>query len=250
MVDTHAHLEMCEPQTGELVELAREAGVGRILAIGMTEGSNLEAIAAAEEHEEVYSCVGCHPNEAAGFDDEAARSIEALATTHASVRAIGETGLDYHRDRAPREDQRRAFLAQIEIARRTELPLVVHLRESAEDSFELLASEADGIPVVIHCFSPAERVTEAIARGWYCSFAGNVTYPNALDLQAAAREVPDELLLVETDCPYLSPQIVRGQPNQPAHVAATAEFLAGLRGVSYEQLEATVDANAARLFRW
>ncbi|MGH2988642.1 MAG: TatD family hydrolase [Solirubrobacterales bacterium] len=241
---------MCEPAAGELVAAAGEAGVRRILTVGIDESGNAEAVAAAEAHEEVLACVGRHPNSAAGFDELTANELEELAA-HERVRAIGETGLDYYREGAPREAQRAAFAAQIEIARRTGLPLVIHMRDSVEDTFELLASEADGVTVILHCFSaPADRVAEATERGWYCSFAGNLTYPKAESLRDAAALVSDELLLIETDSPFLAPQPRRGRPNQPANVVATAERLAEVRGVSYEELEETVEANAARVFEW
>jgi TatD DNase family protein len=250
MVDTHAHLGMCEPGDGDLVAAAREAGVRRILTVGIDEPSNHEAVAIADAHQAVLACVGRHPNAANGFDDAAATRVETLAA-HERVRAIGETGLDYYREGAPREAQRAAFAAQIGIARRAALPLVVHMRDSVDDTLELLAAEAEGVSVILHCFSaPAERVADAAERGWHCSFAGNLTYPPADGLREAARLVPDELLLVETDSPFLAPQPVRGRPNEPANVAATARRLAELRGVSYQQLERTVEANAARLFRW
>lgn len=250
MVDTHAHLGICEPADGELVGAARDAGVHRILTVGMDEASNREAVATAEAHEEVLACVGRHPNAAAGFGERAAAEIEELAR-HPMVRAIGETGLDYYRDRAPREDQRAAFEAQIEIARRARLPLVIHMRDSVDDTFAVLAPAVEDVPLILHCFSaPPERVAEAAERGWYCSFAGNLTYPRAERLREAARLVPLELLLVETDSPFLSPQPHRGKPNQPANVVATAERLAELRGLSYEELEGAVEANAARAFGW
>jgi len=250
VVDTHAHLGMCEPGDQDLVAAAREAGVRRILTVGIDDASNREALAIAEAREEVFACVGRHPNSAAGFDDRAAAKVEELAA-HQRVRAIGETGLDYYREGAPRSAQRAAFEAQIELARRTGLPLVIHMRESVDDTFEVLASEAGGVTVILHCFSAAaERVAEAAERGWYCSFAGNLTYPRAEALREAARLVRDELLLVETDSPFLTPQPQRGRPNQPANVVATAERLAELRGLSYEELEETVEANAARAFGW
>jgi TatD DNase family protein len=250
VVDTHAHLGMCEPGGGELVSAAREAGVRRILTVGIDESSNRDAIAAAEGHEEVFACVGRHPNSADGFDDAAADLLEDLAA-HERVRAIGETGLDYYREGAPRGAQRAAFEAQIEVARRAELPLVIHMRNSVDDTFEVLASEADGVTVILHCFSaPPGRVGDAAEQGWHCSFAGNLTYPKAEPLRDAARLVPDELLLVETDSPFLAPQPVRGKPNQPANVAETARRLAEVRNVSYQRLDETVEANAARLFGW
>jgi TatD DNase family protein len=250
VVDSHAHLGMCEPGEAELVSAARDAGVRRILTVGIDDGSNREAVAAAEAHEAVFACVGRHPNSADGFDERAGAGIEELAS-HERVRAIGETGLDYYREGAPRDAQRGAFEAQIGIARRSGLPLVIHMRDSVDDTLELLATGADGVAVLLHCFSaPADRVAEAAEHGWYCSFAGNLTYPKAEALREAARLVPDELLLVETDSPFLAPQPRRGRPNQPANVVATAERLAEVRGVPYDDLERTVEANAARVFDW
>ena len=164
--------------------------------------------------------------------------------------AIGETGLDYYRDYAPRDDQKRAFEAHADLARELDLPLVIHTRAAEEDTFALLAERADGLTVILHCFSAPDRLDEAVERGYLCSFAGNVTYPKATDLQDAAERVPDELLLVETDSPYLSPQPVRGKPNEPANVTLTARFVAERRGVAYEELEALVESNAARVFGW
>jgi TatD DNase family protein len=230
--------------------------VRRILTVGMDEASNREAVAAAERHDEVFASVGRHPNSAAGFDERTAADIEALAG-HERVVAIGETGLDYYRDRASREDQRRAFAAQIALARRAGLPLVIHVRDPAggddavAETFATLAAEANGVAVILHCFSAgAERVGEAAERGWYCSFAGNVTYPKAGELREAARLVPDDLLLAETDSPFLAPQSVRGKLNQPANVVEVGERLAEERGVRYDELERVVEANAARAFGW
>ncbi len=257
MVDTHTHLSVCEPDDAELVEAARRAGVERILTVGLDEASNRDAVAAAEAHEEVFASVGRHPNSASGFDDSAATGIEALAD-HPRVLAIGETGLDYYRDNAPREDQRRAFEAQIGVARRTGLPLVIHLRnegdagegEATAEAFSLLDQRADGLTVILHCFAAASRVGDAAQRGWFCSFAGNLTYPKSEPLRDAAAQLPEELLLVETDAPFLSPQPLRGKPNAPANVVATARALAETRGTSYEDLERSIDANARRAFGW
>ncbi len=250
MVDTHCHLGLCEPPAAELIERARAAGVGRMLTVGLDERTNAQAIELASEHPEVLACVGRHPNSAAGFDDDAAAAIESLAA-HPRVAAIGETGLDYYRDGAPREDQRRAFEAQLEIAQRAAKPVVIHMRESLDDTFDALRSSAESVDVILHCFSgPAEAVAEAGERGWYCSFAGNVTYPKAGDLREAAALVPDDLLLVETDSPFLAPQPERGRPNQPANVVHTARLVADVRDVEHAQLEQLVEANAKRVFRW
>lgn len=249
MIDTHCHLEACEEPLDTLVANAREAGVERMLAIGMTDDSCRGAIAAAIAHDEVFVSAGRHPHETKAWDGWADASLRDLASSP-EVRAIGETGLDYKRDYAPRDDQRNAFVAQMQIARELGKPLVIHTRFAADDTLALLAEHADGLDVIIHCFSLTDHLDECIARGYYCSFAGNVTYPKAVELQDAAKRVPDELLLVETDAPFLTAQRWRGKPNEPAKVTATAEFLAELRGIDYQRLESIVSENAARLFGW
>ena len=256
MVDTHAHLGLCEPGERELVEAAREAGVRRILTVGLGEDSNPPAVESAQANEGVFASVGRHPNGATGFDEAAAEAIEELCGRPGVV-AVGETGLDFYRDRAEPDDQRRAFSAQISIAKRTEKPLVIHLRDrdgsedAVSEAFRTLGEEADGVAVILHCFSATPRWAERAAEhGWYCSFAGNLTYPKADVIREAAATVPEDRLLVETDSPFLAPQPVRGRPNQPANVVATAERLAEVRGVSYGELESTVEANAARVFEW
>jgi TatD DNase family protein len=250
VIDSHAHLTLCDEKPGELIAGSREAGVRRILTVGLDEESNRAAIGLADRHDEVRAAVGRHPNGAGGFDSEAAADIEELASD-SRVAAVGETGLDFYRDRAPRSDQEAAFRAQIAIARRVGKPLVIHMRDSIDETYAMLDAEAEGVKVILHCFSGSpEHAGEAAKRGWSCSFAGNVTYPKAAELREAAQRVPDELLLVETDSPFLSPQPMRGKPNEPANVVATAERLAELRGSSYVELERLVDANAARVFGW
>ena len=256
MVDTHAHLALCEPNEDELVAAAREAGVRRMLTVGLGEDSNPDAVRAADENVEVFAAVGRHPNGAGGFDQAAAQELAKLAE-RPEVVAIGETGLDFYRDRADPEDQRRAFSAQISIARDAGKPLVIHLRdpEGSEDAlseaFATLDEQAEGVPVILHCFSAGRAWAERAAeREWYCSFAGNLTYPRAERIREAAALVPDDRVLVETDSPFLSPQPMRGKPNQPANVVATAERLAEVRDVAYGELERTVEANAARVFGW
>jgi TatD DNase family protein len=205
---------------------------------------------AAGAHEEVFAIIGRHPHETAGFDAAGLEEIEGAAADPA-VRAIGETGLDYYRDHAPREDQRRAFSAQLELAARLGLPVAIHTRAAEDDTFAMLAEHADVLPaVILHCFSAPDRLDECVERGYVCSFAGNVTYPKAPELQAAARALPAELLLVETDSPYLAPQPVRGKRNEPANVVHTARHVAELRGVDYAELEQTVERNAERVLGW
>jgi TatD DNase family protein len=256
VIDTHAHLGLCEPPDDELVSAARAVGVGRILTVGLGDDSNPGAVKAAGSHDGVFASVGRHPNSAAGFDEAAAEAIEELAGREGVV-AVGETGLDFYRDSSDPEDQRRAFSAQIEIARRAGKALVVHLRDrdgtddAVSEAFATLEREAEGVEVILHCFSAGPDWAEPAAeRGYYCSFAGNLTYPKSDAIREAAGLVPEDRLLVETDAPFLAPQPVRGKPNQPANVVATAERLAEVRGVAYGELERTVEANAARLFGW
>jgi TatD DNase family protein len=255
VIDSHTHLFLCEGSEDELLDAAAAAGVERMLDVGLDEETNAGVIAAAERHGAVFASVGRHPNEAEGFDEEAAVAISRLAA-HEKVRAIGETGLDFYRDTASPAAQRRAFAAQIELAVELRLPLVIHARdrdgESAaiDEIFATLDARAGTGAVVLHCFSAPRRVADAAERGWYCSFAGNVTYPRSEQLREAAAQVPEERILVETDAPFLSPQPVRGKRNQPAHVVETAKVVAAVRGVSYEELEATAAANARALFGW
>jgi TatD DNase family protein len=249
VIDSHTHLDSCAPPNDELVRTAGEAGVRRILTVGMDGESCRSALAAAEAFPQVYAAIGRHPNYATGFDDAALAEVEELGA-HACCAAIGETGLDYYRDYAPRADQERAFHAQIDLARATGKPLVIHTRAAEDDTIATLRARADGVNVIMHCFSMPDRLEECLAEGWWISFAGNVTYPKAQDLAAAAERVPDDRLLVETDAPYLTPQVVRKERNQPAYVAHTAKFVAETRGVAYEDLEQVVERNAAGLFGW
>jgi TatD DNase family protein len=250
VIDSHTHLDSCEPPDAELVARASESGVTRIVTVGTTGASCRAALAAAEDFPQVYAAIGRHPNEATGFDDADLAELEALAS-HPRCVAIGETGLDFYRDYAPRPDQQRAFDAQIELARATGKPLVIHTRAADDDTLATLITKAQGIRVILHCFSMAQRIDECLEQpDWWLSFAGNVTYPKAQDLRLAALRVPERRLLVETDAPYLAPQVVRGKPNEPAYVAHTAQALAVERRVAYEDLEASIDRSAAAAFGW
>ncbi|MGA7395834.1 MAG: TatD family hydrolase [Solirubrobacterales bacterium] len=255
MVDTHSHVARCQESPEEILEQAGAAGLTRILSVGLDEENNREQIALVEKFDQVYAAVGRHPNDADGFDQAAADDIEMLAA-HEKVVAIGETGLDFFRDTADPENQRVAFAAQIDIASRLELPIVIHVRDpqgkddAVAEAFTMLDAAGDGLEVILHCFSAPAYVDRAVDRGWYCSFAGNVTYPANEDLRAAAAKVPENLILAETDAPYLTPQSRRRSKNQPAFVVETAELLAELRGVTYDDFDSTVTANAERVFGW
>jgi TatD DNase family protein len=239
VIDTHAHLEMCDGEPEEVVARAGAAGVSRVLAIGRE-----QALELAERIPGVWAIVGVHPHEAADVPDPAA-AVRALLG-RAGVVAVGECGLDFYRDYAPRDAQRRAFAAQIEVANDAGLPLVIHTRAADDETFAML--EAACVPVVLHCFGSVGRLDDALERGYLVSFAGNVCYPKAEELRDAARRVPDDRILAETDAPYLAPPPHRGRPNEPAYVMRTLEVLAAERDVEPAVLEAQIDANATRVF--
>jgi TatD DNase family protein len=250
MIDSHTHLTSCDPPPEQLVAAAEQVGVRRMLTVGTDGDSCRAALAIAEDFPQVYVAIGRHPNHATGFDDADLAELAALAA-HPRCRAIGETGLDFFRDTAPAADQARAFSAQVALARATGKPLVIHTRSADQETLDLLAAEArDDVRVILHCFSMPDRLDECVARGYWISFAGNLTYPPNGALREAAKRVPEDRLLVETDAPYLTPQAVRKERNQPANVTLTAEALAAERGVAYEELEAQVERNAAELFGW
>ena len=249
MIDSHAHLDMIERPTTEVVADAEQAGVHRVLTIGIDGSSCRVALQLAEDFPQVRVAIGRHPNAATGFDDADRAELAALAAHH-DCAAIGETGLDYYREGAPKPDQARAFTAQLELARELDKPVVIHTRAAEDDTLDLLATHADGLRVILHCFSMPGRLDECLARGYWISFAGNVTFPKAPELREAAARVPADRLLVETDSPFLAPQPVRGKPNEPRHVVATARVVAEARGVDFATVEADVERNAAALFGW
>jgi len=246
VIDSHSHLAACKQPLAELLASAAIAGVGRLVTVGTDPVSCAAALRAAEEYEQVYAAIGCHPNSAQLLDEAQLRRDAA----HPRCVAIGETGLDYFREHCPADVQRRAFEFHVELARELDKALVIHTREAAQDTLALLLERAGGLRVVMHCFSMADRLEECLAQGWWISFAGNVTYPANLDLAQAAARVPPERLLVETDAPYLAPRSRRGKPNEPACVVETAKFVAEQRGVTYAELERGLDASATEVFGW
>jgi TatD DNase family protein len=250
VIDSHTHLDLCEPPDAELVLAAAEAGVERIVTVGTDGASCRAALQAAEKFPQVYAAIGRHPNAAAGFDAADLAELKALAS-HERCVAIGETGLDYYRDYAPRADQRRAFEAQIELAGESGKPLMIHTRAADEETLSVLEERAAELRVILHCFSMADRIEQCLEHPrWWISFAGNVTYPKSSALRDAALRVPAGRLLVETDAPFLAPQAVRGKPNSPANVVRTAQALAIERRMRYEDLDRAVSASAATVFGW
>jgi TatD DNase family protein len=245
VIDTHAHLDACAEPADVLVSRAREAGVARIIAIGSGIESCRSALAVAEEKPGIYAALGIHPHQAGNGEARRLDELRGLLGHERAV-AVGETGLDFYRDYAPRDAQRRLFEAELELAAELGKPVVVHSRAAEEETAAALATFAG--TVILHCFSAAALLPVALERGYYVSFAGNVTYPKAEQLRAAAALVPADRLLAETDSPYLAPQPRRGRPNEPANVVHTVAALAEARGVAADELAAQIEANAAAAF--
>jgi TatD DNase family protein len=244
VIDTHAHLTALD-DADEAVERAGEAGVTRILTVGTDVDDCRNALELADRHEGVFAILGIHPHEAGTATSEDLGELRKLLA-HSKAVAVGETGLDWYRDYAPRDDQRRLFAAQLELATELGKPVVIHTRAADDDTLAELAAFAG--TVVLHCFSSPHLLPTALERGWYASFAGNATFPKAVDLRLAATEVPAERILAETDSPYLAPQPVRGRSNEPANVIHTVAALAQARGEEPAELEQQIERNATECF--
>ena len=245
MTDTHAHLDACE-EPAALVERARVARVTRIVAIGTGIESCRAALALADEHDGVFAALGIDPHQAASPEAGRLEELRELLG-HPKAVAVGETGLDNVRRFATPGEQRTLFEAQLTLADELSLPVVIHSREAAAETAAALSSFPG--TVILHCFSSPGLLPAALERGYYVSFAGNATYPKAPELREAAAAVPEDKILVETDSPYLSPQAVRGRPNEPAHLVHTIAALAEVRGEDPEILAAHTHANATVAFR-
>ena len=244
MIDTHAHLTALD-DADEAVERAAEAGVTRILTVGTDVDDCRNALELADRHEGVFAILGIHPHEAGTATSEDLGELRGLLSQPKAV-AVGETGLDWYRDYAPRDDQQRIFAAQLELAKELGKPVVIHTRAADDDTFAQLTDFAG--TVVLHCFSSPHLLPTALERGWYVSFAGNATFPQAVDLRLAATQVTAERILAETDSPYLAPQPVRGRRNEPANVVHTVAALAQARGEEPAELEQKIERNAAECF--
>jgi len=245
VIDTHAHLDALEDPAGALAR-ADAAGVTRVVTVGTGLDSCRAALALAERHEGVVASLGIDPHRAGTSEADRLDELRELLSESEAV-AVGETGLDYHHGGDCRAEQLRLFAAQLELARELDLPVVVHTRAADADTAELLTRH-DGI-VVMHCFSEPGLLDAGLERRWYFSFAGNVTYPKAEGLRAAAARVPADRILAETDSPYLAPQSLRGTRNEPANVVHTVVALAAARGEDAEELGEQIDRNATAAFR-
>jgi len=247
VIDTHCHLFLMEGEPRDLVDAARDSGVEALICVGVDRESSRRSRELADAIPGVFATAGVHPHDADRFDDAAGSEIEELLSDPRVV-AVGETGLDHFRMRSPKEDQERTFRAHCSLARELDKPVVVHTRDAWPEVMRILAEERLE-RVVLHCFSGGEEeAREAARRGYHCSFAGPVTYPKNAHLRAAAAAVPDALLLVETDSPFLPPQARRGESNHPSNVALNIEELAKARGQDGAEVAATTAANARSVF--
>jgi TatD DNase family protein len=245
VIDTHAHLDALDDDPADVVARAREAGVTRILTVGTDVAGCRRALELAEQYDEVYAILGIHPHAAGDATDADVAEVRELLA-HPKAVAAGEMGLDWFRDYAPRDKQLKLFASMLDVAAATDKPAVIHTRAADTDTLAAL-SGFEG-RVVLHCFSSPHLLEPALERGWYISFAGNASFPKAVDLRLAAREVPAERILAETDAPYLAPQPKRGRPNEPAYVMYTLDSLAQARNEDPRELEQQIDRNASECF--
>jgi TatD DNase family protein len=266
VIDTHAHLDSSafDGDRDEVIRRAREAGVVHIINPGTGVSASQAAIALAEASPVIYAAVGIHPHDTETFTEATAEKLRVLAA-HPRVVAIGEIGLDFYRDYSPRDAQEEAFRVQLALAGRLDKPVIVHDREAHTEVLEALGqwsatsarpnrehhTAGDHVPDgVLHCFSGTlDMALEAIDLGFYIGIDGPVTFRRASRLRALVRELPLDSLVIETDCPYLTPEPFRGRRNEPAHVCLVAQAVAEAKGLSFEEVATTTTANALRLFR-
>jgi len=251
LFDSHAHLhdEKFDADREQVIKRALENNVTGILTVGTCMTTSARAVALAEQYEGIYAAVGIHPHDAQGIT-EADYAQLATWSEHDKVVAIGEIGLDYYYDLAPKDTQRAVLVRQIHLAREMNKPFIIHDRDAHRDIMDVIKSEAQGLSGVFHCFSGSlEMAKEVIKLGFYISIAGPVTFKNAAKLPEIVASIPLERLLVETDCPYLTPHPFRGKRNEPAYVSIVAEKIASLRGIERSALAESTTANVKRLFK-
>lgn len=253
IVDSHAHLgwDSFAEDRDQVIQRAFESGVAQIVQAGvyLNETTMAEMVAIADAYPNIYAAVGLHPHEAKDWTDESPNAIRHF-TGHSKVVAIGECGLDYHYNHSEPKKQREVFAEQVKLARQLDVPLILHTREAWDDTFDILRSVGEGkVRGVFHCFTGSPEVLPQIREiDFYVSFSGIVTFPKSTEIQDAARLVPENRLMVETDCPYLAPQGYRGKRNEPAYVWKVAEKLAELQGRTLDDIASLTSSNARALF--
>lgn len=261
LIDTHAHLDFSQfdEDRGQVIERAANEGITRIVTVGFDVDSSLQAVAITDGNANLWACVGTHPHQASRVTPEGLESLRELSTHHKVV-AIGEIGLDYYRDRSPRDVQREILRQQLELAAESGKPVVIHDRAAHKDVMRIVRSWAEAVRAtknglqpplgVVHCFSGDQTMAEELFElGLFISVAGPVTFPNARGLQALVGRLPLERLLVETDCPFLSPHPHRGKRNEPANVKLVALKIAEIKQMSFQKVARVTTENARRVFR-
>ena len=249
-IDSHAHIQLSQFDSDRDVVLkrAQEAGISAILVIGFDMETSLGAVELAEKHSQIYATVGMHPHEAKDLTPDILKTFRELAA-HPKVIALGEMGLDYYRNLSPCPLQKAAFEKQLDLAEALQLPIIIHNRDAYMDILPILEARRGSVRGILHCFTgDVELMHRSLAIGFHIGIGGIVTYPNAKDVQAVAKEVPEDRLLIETDCPWLAPQFRRGKRNEPAYVRAVAEKIAELRDTSVETIGETTTKNFEILF--
>jgi TatD DNase family protein len=251
LFDTHAHLNAIQynDDLQEVIDRALEEGVSNIVVVGFDRPTISRAIELAEQYPFIYAAVGWHPVDAIDMTEDDLQMIEQLAA-HPKVVALGEMGLDYYWDKSPKEVQKEVFRKQIALAKKVKLPIIIHNREATADIIEILKEEnAAEVGGIMHCFTGSVEVAkQCIDMNFYISFGGPVTFKNAKKPKEVAKEIPLEHLLIETDCPYLTPHPFRGKRNEPSYVKYVAEAIAELKGISFEEVAQKTSDNAKKIF--
>ena len=249
--DTHAHLDdrAFDEDRAQLLDRLPEEGIALVMNPGCSLASSQEAVRLANQYDYLFAAVGSHPDAADEVNEETLRQYRRLCTDNPKVKAIGEIGLDYHYEDIPRDIQKLAFRAQMDLARELDLPVIVHEREAHEDGMKLV-EEFPGVTGVFHCYSGSlEMARWLIERGWYIGFGGVLTFKNARKALEVASNIPLERIVLETDCPYMAPEPYRGKRNDPGKLYRVAEKLAELRGLTVEEVQAVTLENGKRLYR-
>lgn len=252
LFDTHAHLnaEQFDTDLEEVIDRAKAEKVERIVVVGFDKPTITRAMELIEEYDFIYAAIGWHPVDAIDMTEEDLTWIKELSS-HEKVVSIGEMGLDYHWDKSPKDIQKEVFRKQIALAKEVNLPIIIHNRDATEDVVTILKEEgAEEVGGIMHCFTgSAEVARQCMDMNFYISFGGPVTFKNAKKPKEVAKEIPNDRLLIETDCPFLTPHPFRGKRNEPSYVKYVAEQLAELKGLTYEEIASITTENAKRLFR-
>jgi TatD DNase family protein len=252
LIDSHAHLddERFDKDRDSIIKSLKESGIELVINPGADVSSSIKAVALSEKYDNIYAAVGVHPHDVKDMDENTIELLRSFSKREKVV-AIGEIGLDYYYDNSPRDIQRKMFKEQLELAKEVGLPVIIHSRDAAGDTFDILKEAQDGtLRGVLHCYSGSvEMAMDYVDMGFYISLGGPVTFKKSRVPKEVAKAVPIERLLIETDSPYLTPEPYRGKRNEPIYVRYVAGVIAELRGMTFEELASKTAENAKRLFR-